>query len=228
MMEKYFRIRDDNDRGDAILVMSVIFIFLFAIVADFAIGLTETAFLDSSYQSITQTSVDDAVRCVNTAGSLTGIGNNSGNTCGVGFTETNSVQQAIDSYNTQFNTNAGGKVDSSTRTQGCNKVTVDGNPETAPYIVVTLSGDLRGKNPGPSPVSWTSDGTGDNSGATTESSAPMLTSGTYDSTQSYQSITMTVYEAASTTSLIYNGCHQFALNKTATTFNTTTDASGNQ
>ena len=256
MMGKIFskRKKDIRDRGDGILVMSVFFIFMFAVIAGTAFAIVATSYNDSTYQSIAQTATDDAVRCVNTNGSLTYPGETSddcspslssgvpaaANSCTstAQNVSTDTVNQAIASYVSQFYCGGGIKNGINSENDGCTTVpsgtTVaypggDYTVSTAtpsPVILVTLSGDLRDEGGGnnPAPITYVSSGASETSAGLTASPPEQFSGPTPATTNLYQTVTMTVIDTGATTSFIFSGCHTYVMTKSATTFASETDA----
>ena len=182
-----FRARRRSDRGDAILVMSVIFVPFFFLAAGFAMDLTKAVYVKEQYQTMGQEATTAAARNIDSKGSITEAA------------PAAVVQTYQDRFNgtsttavNQENGNNYSTLEGSVgvRNSSCTTVKVGNQTYNAPYMVITLSGgrnDLDSVNgTSYSPV-YTSEAYG----------APVLKTGTvYDPSKRYYTISAVIYDTA--------------------------------
>lgn len=123
----------NQESGDGIFVMSVIFTMFFALVMGFAIDISKAVYVKGSHVNLAQEAASEAVRKVGVTGSLSSPDNPLED-------GTNSVSAFIDYYNLGFTNNGtGGEIQALSRRGRCTTVDVPGVGETAaPYIEIQL------------------------------------------------------------------------------------------
>lgn len=168
-LKKVFN-RRINDRADAILVMSIMFVPFFFLCAGFAMDLTKAVYVKQQYQIMGQEATTAATRQLNVNGSITEA----------------AVSVVVKTYTERFN---GARNDSLEATSGgrglCPTVKTPEGIKQAPYMIITIDGGRN--NDGVAPVIYKSA----NGAIPTNPS-----SGNYNPTEKYYSISAKVYDTA--------------------------------
>lgn len=140
--------KSKSDRGDT-LVMFVISIPFIMILMGFSININQSVNSSIEYNAIAQTSVENAVKKVDSQGSL----NN------------NSIQKFVNEYRIQSGDSSepsrGTNESKAFQSEVCNTAEVEGVERKMPYMIVTL-GTERGTDKVQSQSSWTIEGVGSN------------------------------------------------------------------
>lgn len=138
--------KSKSDRGDT-LVMFVISIPFIMILMGFSININQSVNSSIEYNAIAQTSVENAVKKVDSQGSL----NN------------NSIQKFVNEYRIQSGDSSepsrGTNETKAFQSSVCNTAEVEGVERKMPYMIVTL-GTERGTDKVQSQSSWTIEGVG--------------------------------------------------------------------
>lgn len=138
--------KSKSDRGDT-LVMFVISIPFIMILMGFSININQSVNSSIEYNAIAQTSVENAVKKVDSQGSL----NN------------NSIQKFVNEYRIQSGDSSepsrGTNESKAFQSEVCNTAEVEGVERKMPYMIVTL-GTERGTDKVQSQSSWTIEGVG--------------------------------------------------------------------
>ena len=167
-MRKLLQRRRREDRADAILTMSIIFVGLFALCAGFAIDISKSVYVKSSFQVMAQEATSEAARFVDARGMLT-----------------QEAASAVPGYYTaQFDGEAGGMARANEGGR-CQTVNVNGTDYKAPYMEITLS-EARGAGGVTPPVTYKWDPT----------NGFRASSGSYLSTGTYRVVTAKVWDTA--------------------------------
>lgn len=182
------RKRARSDRGDAILVMSILFIPFMFLITGFAMDLTKAVYVKQQYQIMGQEATSAATRTVDTKGSI----------------KSTAVQQVVNVYAERFagidssGINSGNGDNYSTRegsqsvrTSVCTTVTLpNGQVKQAPYMELSLNGgrnDIDNVNSSALEARYTSEG----------GAVPVPTTGyPYNTTVRYYAINATVWDTS--------------------------------
>lgn len=138
-----------SDLGDAILVMSVIFVPFFFIVAGFAIDLSKAAYVKQQYQTMAQEAANDAARQINEKGSI--------KESAVDNAVYNYTQRRFedDDSNKEHFSETKELMDKEYNSDRCAKIYHEGKEYDAPLMFITISGG-RGQNDTVPPVRYMS------------------------------------------------------------------------
>lgn len=210
------KFRRRSDRGDALLVMSIIFVPFMFICVGFAMDLTKAVYVKQQYQIMGQEATTAAARNLNSNGSITN----------------SAAAQVVQVYADRFKgkdsstVNSGNSNNFSTneatygvRDSACQTVTLeDGSTKPAPYMVITLNGgrnDVDNLNGTTNEVVYVSEG----------GAAPTIRSGTYNDFARYYTISARIYDTAPNLLLGMFGknCQQVVSEVSSVTFGSRND-----